>query len=78
MNSQDLYPEKTVFAPTNEAFAKLPPNILANVMNDADALIEVLLYHVVPSIVMSTDLVCGVEIEMVAESVPTTTLCGRH
>lgn len=37
----------TVFAPTNEAFNKLPSDVLAGVLNDSDMLKSVLLYHVV-------------------------------
>ncbi|QLG11668.1 fasciclin domain-containing protein [Deinococcus sp. D7000] len=38
----------TVFAPTNAAFAKLPSDTLAAVLNDQDMLKSILLYHVVP------------------------------
>jgi len=38
----------TVFAPTNEAFAKLPAETLDALLHDPDALREILLYHVVP------------------------------
>jgi uncharacterized surface protein with fasciclin (FAS1) repeats len=38
----------TVFAPTNEAFAKVPPNVLNLLLANPDALADVLLYHVVP------------------------------
>ena len=38
----------TVFAPTNAAFAKLPSDALAMVLNDPAMLRAVLLYHVVP------------------------------
>ncbi|MCD0171642.1 fasciclin domain-containing protein, partial [Deinococcus sp. 23YEL01] len=38
----------TVFAPTNAAFAKLPSDALAMVLNDPALLRAVLLYHVVP------------------------------
>ncbi|QFP77646.1 fasciclin domain-containing protein [Deinococcus sp. AJ005] len=38
----------TVFAPTNAAFAKLPSDTLAAVLNDPEALKNILLYHVVP------------------------------
>jgi len=46
----------TVFAPTNEAFAKLPPSVVQAVSNDVNLLRRVLTYHVVPGKVMSTDL----------------------
>ncbi|MDV6375284.1 fasciclin domain-containing protein [Deinococcus arenicola] len=38
----------TVFAPTNAAFAKLPSDTLAAVLNDPEMLKGILLYHVVP------------------------------
>ncbi|THF66032.1 fasciclin domain-containing protein [Deinococcus sp. Arct2-2] len=38
----------TVFAPTNAAFAKVPSDMLATVLNDPEMLQSVLLYHVVP------------------------------
>ncbi|MFK7604035.1 fasciclin domain-containing protein [Deinococcus sp. SM5_A1] len=43
----------TVFAPTNAAFAKLPSDTLAAVLNDPEALKNILLYHVVPGKVMA-------------------------
>ncbi|BDP40723.1 hypothetical protein DAETH_06920 [Deinococcus aetherius] len=43
----------TVFAPTNAAFAKLPSDTLAAVLNDPEQLRAVLLYHVVPGKVTS-------------------------
>jgi uncharacterized surface protein with fasciclin (FAS1) repeats len=36
----------TVFAPTNKAFAKLPPDILNYLLSNKDELTKVLLYHV--------------------------------
>ena len=38
----------TVFAPTNEAFAKIPAGVLNFLLANPDALADVLLYHVVP------------------------------
>jgi uncharacterized surface protein with fasciclin (FAS1) repeats len=38
----------TVFAPTNDAFGKIPPAILNYLLSQPDALRSVLLYHVVP------------------------------
>lgn len=48
----------TVFAPTNEAFAKLPEGTVENLLKpeNKDQLIAVLTYHVVPGKVMSGDL----------------------
>lgn len=43
----------TVFAPTNAAFAKLPSDALAMVLNDPALLRSVLLYHVVPGKVIA-------------------------
>ncbi|MBE0643428.1 MAG: fasciclin domain-containing protein [Bacteroidetes bacterium] len=37
----------TVFAPTDEAFAKLPKGTLEGLLKDKEALKEILLYHVV-------------------------------
>lgn len=45
----------TVFAPTDEAFAKIPAGKLQALLNDRDALTKVLTYHVVPGKVMATD-----------------------
>ena len=47
----------TVFAPTDEAFAKIPEQQLQSLLMDKEALKEVLLYHVVPGKVMSTNAV---------------------
>ena len=38
----------TVFAPTDEAFAKIDPATLQSLLNDPAALRRILLYHVVP------------------------------
>ena len=38
----------TVFAPTNDAFAKIPAGVLNFLLANPDALTDVLLYHVVP------------------------------
>ncbi|XP_037789433.1 transforming growth factor-beta-induced protein ig-h3-like [Penaeus monodon] len=43
----------TVFAPTNDAFAKLPPGTVDSLLGDIPALTEVLLRHVVPSTLYS-------------------------
>jgi len=47
----------TVFAPTDEAFAKLPEGTVANLLANPDQLRQVLLYHVVPGRVMAADVV---------------------
>jgi uncharacterized surface protein with fasciclin (FAS1) repeats len=48
----------TVFAPTNEAFAKLPAGTVENLLKPENKaqLVAVLTYHVVPGKVMSADL----------------------
>ncbi len=38
----------TVFAPTDEAFAKLPPGTVEALLSDKEKLTQVLTYHVVP------------------------------
>jgi uncharacterized surface protein with fasciclin (FAS1) repeats len=47
----------TVFAPTDEAFAKLPAGTLDALMKDPAKLKAVLTYHVVPGKVMAADVV---------------------
>jgi uncharacterized surface protein with fasciclin (FAS1) repeats len=52
----------TVFAPTDEAFAKLPAGTVESLLADPEgALTQILLYHVVPGKVMSGDLSDGLE-----------------
>lgn len=45
----------TVFAPTNEAFAKLPPFVVEYLSANPDALTRVLTYHVLSGAVMAAD-----------------------
>jgi len=47
----------TVFAPTDEAFAKLPKETLDALLKDNAKLMAVLTYHVVPGKVMAVDVV---------------------
>lgn len=47
----------TVFAPTDEAFSKLPKGTLENLLKDKETLKKVLLYHVVSGKVMASDVV---------------------
>jgi len=49
----------TVFAPSDEAFAKLPQDQLNALLADKDALTKVLTYHVVPGKVLSSDVKAG-------------------
>lgn len=54
----------TVFAPTDAAFAKLPPGAVENLLKDKEKLRAVLTYHVVPGKVMAADVKPG-EVETV-------------
>lgn len=47
----------TVFAPTDEAFAKLPEGTVESLLADPETLKKVLLYHVVSGSVMAADVV---------------------
>jgi transforming growth factor-beta-induced protein len=47
----------TVFAPTDAAFAKLPAGTVEALLQDPEALRQVLTYHVVPGRVMAADVV---------------------
>lgn len=47
----------TVFAPTDEAFKKLPAGTVEGLLKDPAKLKDILLYHVVPGKVMAADVV---------------------
>ena len=47
----------TVFAPTDEAFAKLPAGTLESLLKDIPKLKAILTYHVVPGKVLAADVV---------------------
>jgi uncharacterized surface protein with fasciclin (FAS1) repeats len=47
----------TVFAPTDEAFAKLPAGTVESLLNNPEKLKQILLYHVVPGRVAAKDVV---------------------
>src|SRR6476619_5502024 len=49
----------TVFAPTDAAFAKIPPAKLNALLADKAALTKVLTYHVVPGMVVAADVRTG-------------------
>jgi uncharacterized surface protein with fasciclin (FAS1) repeats len=49
----------TVFAPTDEAFAKLPAGTLEALLNDKQKLSAILTYHVVPGQVMAAQVKPG-------------------
>jgi len=45
----------TVFAPSDDAFAKLPAGTVEDLLKDKDGLTKILTYHVVPGKVMAKD-----------------------
>ena len=47
----------TVFAPTDEAFAKLPEGTVEALLADPEKLAQILTYHVVPGKLMAADVV---------------------
>jgi uncharacterized surface protein with fasciclin (FAS1) repeats len=49
----------TVFAPTDAAFAKLPPGTVDGLLKDPEKLKAILTYHVVPGKVMAKDVKPG-------------------
>jgi uncharacterized surface protein with fasciclin (FAS1) repeats len=54
----------TVFAPTDEAFAKLPEGVLDALLADPTGqLTDILLYHVLDGKVMAADITSGLELE---------------
>lgn len=56
----------TVFAPTNDAFAKIPADTLNGLLADKPALTRVLTYHVVAGKAMAADVVKLTEVKMVS------------
>lgn len=67
----------TVFAPTDEAFAAIPEDVLNDLLADTEALTAVLTYHVVPGKVMAADVVGLESAETVqGQSVTITTMNG--
>jgi len=61
----------TVFAPTDEAFAKLPEGTVESLLADPEALAGILTYHVVAGKVMAADVVTLTEAETVQGGVLT-------
>lgn len=68
----------TVFAPTNEAFAKLPAGTLEDLLKPENKakLVEILTYHVVPGKVMSSELKDGMKAKTAQGSEVTISLTG--
>lgn len=67
----------TVFAPTNDAFAKIPKATLDQVLADKDTLTKILTYHVVPKQLTPADLANG-KFTTVQESMLTTNGSGEN
>merc|ERR1711935_300797 len=55
----------TVFAPDNDAFAKLPADLVATLMGDVELLKKVLLFHVASGNVMSKDISNDITVDSV-------------
>jgi uncharacterized surface protein with fasciclin (FAS1) repeats len=66
----------TVFAPTDEAFAKLPKGALEGLLNDKEKLTSVLTYHVVPGKAMAADVKPGKAKTVQGESLTVATKNG--
>src|SRR5918997_5326650 len=68
----------TVFAPTDEAFAKLPEGTVETLLQDKEKLATILKYHVVAGEVSSSDAMKISEAQTVAEkSLPISTSGGK-
>jgi transforming growth factor-beta-induced protein len=57
----------TVFAPSENAFAALPPGAVGFLLRNTDLLTQVLLYHVLPGAVMAGDITDGMMAETLLE-----------
>ena len=55
--------ELTVFAPTDEAFAAIPEDVLGGILADQELLTNILLYHVAPGVFLAEDVVAAAPIE---------------
>jgi uncharacterized surface protein with fasciclin (FAS1) repeats len=55
----------TVFAPTDEAFAKLPAGTVESLLKDPSALKQILLYHVVAGTVPASEVVAATSLTTV-------------
>lgn len=66
----------TVFAPTDEAFAKIPKAQLDALLADKEKLVAVLTYHVVPGQVMAKDVQAGEVATVQGSSLSVTTRGG--
>ena len=66
----------TVFAPTDEAFAKVPQDQLNALLADKAMLTKVLTYHVVPGKIMAADVTPGQVTTVEGQSLTITTANG--
>ena len=66
----------TVFAPTDAAFAKVPPAQLQALLADKAKLTAILTYHVVPGVVMSKDVKPGMVKTVQGSALNVTTMGG--
>jgi uncharacterized surface protein with fasciclin (FAS1) repeats len=66
-NAEDI----TIFAPTNDAFAKIPPATLNEVLADKKALTDILTYHVVGQRITPADLESGSLTTLQGETITT-------
>jgi len=66
----------TVFAPTDEAFAKLPAGTLEGLLADKQKLAQVLTYHVVPGKVVAADVKPGAVKTVQGQALNVTTASG--
>ena len=64
----------TVFAPTNDAFAALDPATVEYLVGNTDALVDILLYHVYPGIVLQQDVQDGTVLDMANNETTTITV----
>lgn len=71
-------PRKTVFAPTNDAFAALPQQVLDFLLTEEgkESLVEVLLYHVVGEELFAADFVDGTIVQTLLGEDVTVTVSG--
>jgi uncharacterized surface protein with fasciclin (FAS1) repeats len=67
----------TVFAPTDEAFAKLPAGTLDGLLKDKQKLSQILTYHVVSGKVMAADVKAGDVKTVQGQSIKVTTSGGN-
>ena len=66
----------TVFAPTNDAFAVLDEATVGFLINNTDALVDTLLYHVFPGIILQQDIEDGAVLSMANNRTTTATIAA--